>query len=105
MRGPVPPVRIYIHVLLHRLGVIAVNHFNQPYRVVSKVLGLVTHEYTRIVLRRLWKSVRMTAGNSVTMFNLVYPKTVERQVYASGEHNYHPCGRNNIAALECIVQL
>ena len=32
MRGPVPPIRIYIHVLLNRLGVIAVNHFNEPYK-------------------------------------------------------------------------
>ena len=32
MHGPVPPIPIYIHVLLHRLGMIAGNHFNQPYR-------------------------------------------------------------------------
>ena len=39
MRGPVPPIRIYIHVLLHRLGVIAVNHFNEPYRGADRVQG------------------------------------------------------------------
>ena len=26
MRGPVPPIRICIHVLLHRLGELAGNH-------------------------------------------------------------------------------
>jgi len=35
MHGPVLPIRIYIHVLLHRLGVITGNHFNQPYRVTE----------------------------------------------------------------------
>ena len=40
MRGPVPPIQIYIHVLLHRLGVIAGNHFNQPYRGADGVWHL-----------------------------------------------------------------
>jgi len=39
MHGPVLPIRIYIHVLLHRLGVITGNHFNQPYRVIGRVWG------------------------------------------------------------------
>ena len=42
MRGPVPPIRIYIHVLLQRLGVIAGNHFNGPYKVTERVLSLVS---------------------------------------------------------------
>ena len=42
MHGPVQPIRIYIHVLFHRLGAIAVNHFNQPYRGADRVLGLVS---------------------------------------------------------------
>ena len=42
MRGPVPPIRIYIHVLLQRLGVIAGNHLNEAYRVTEGVLGLVS---------------------------------------------------------------
>ena len=40
MRGPVPPIRIYIHVMLHRLGEIAVNHFNQPYRGAGRGVAL-----------------------------------------------------------------
>ena len=32
MRGLVPPIRIYIHIGFCRLGGIAVNQFNQPYR-------------------------------------------------------------------------
>jgi len=39
MRGPVLPIRIYIHVLLHRLGEISVNHFNGPYRVTEGGCG------------------------------------------------------------------
>ena len=42
MRGPVPPIWIYIHEVLHRLGGIAGNHFNQPYRGTDRVLGLVS---------------------------------------------------------------
>ena len=42
MRGPVPPIRIYIYVLLQRLGVIAGNHFNGPYKVTERVLSLVS---------------------------------------------------------------
>ena len=42
MRGPVPPILIYIHIGSHTLGEIAVNHFNQPYRGADRVLGLVS---------------------------------------------------------------
>jgi len=41
MHGPVLPIQVYIHVLLHRLGVVAGNHFNGPYRVTEGVLGFV----------------------------------------------------------------
>jgi hypothetical protein len=40
MHGPVPPIQIYIHVLLHKLGMIAGNHFNGPYRVTDRVQHL-----------------------------------------------------------------
>jgi hypothetical protein len=39
MRGPVPPILIYIHVREHTLGEIAGNHFNQPYRGTEGVWG------------------------------------------------------------------
>ena len=29
------PTYVYIHVQIHRLGKIAVNHFNQPYRLTD----------------------------------------------------------------------
>ena len=45
MRGPVPPILIYIHVLLHRLGVIAGNHFNGPYRVTEGVWFSMNQRY------------------------------------------------------------
>ena len=28
---------VYIHIQIHRLGEIAVNHFNQPYRVTDRL--------------------------------------------------------------------
>ena len=31
------PTYVYIHEQIHRLGKIAVNHFNQPYRVTDRV--------------------------------------------------------------------
>ena len=34
------PTYVYIHVSLHRLAKIAVNHFNQPYRVTYGVWDL-----------------------------------------------------------------
>jgi hypothetical protein len=34
---PYPPTYLIIYVLLHRLGEIAVNHFNQLYRVTAGV--------------------------------------------------------------------
>jgi hypothetical protein len=37
MHGPVPPMRIYIHIGFNRLGEIAGNHFNQPYRVTDRL--------------------------------------------------------------------
>ena len=48
MRGPVPPMRIYIHVLLHRLGVMAgyrryewkCNALNLKSRKADQRLGL-----------------------------------------------------------------
>jgi len=32
--GPIP---VYIHVQIHRLGKIAVNHFNRPYSITDGV--------------------------------------------------------------------
>ena len=37
MHGPMPPSPIYIPLLLRRLGMIARNHFNQPYRGADRV--------------------------------------------------------------------
>jgi hypothetical protein len=31
------PTYVYIHVEDHRLGEIAVNHFNEPYRVTDRL--------------------------------------------------------------------
>ena len=40
MRGQVPPLKVYIHVLLNRLGEISVNHFYQPYKVTESLIAL-----------------------------------------------------------------
>ena len=42
MLGPVPPMRVCIHIGSHTLGEIAGNHVNQPYRCAEGVLGLVS---------------------------------------------------------------
>ena len=40
MRGPVPPIQVYIHIGSHRLGETVVNHFNGPYRGADRVWHL-----------------------------------------------------------------
>ena len=37
-----PTYLLYIHIGSHTLGGISGNHFNQPYRVTDRVLGLVS---------------------------------------------------------------
>ena len=59
MRGPVPPIQIYIHVLLHRLGVIAGNHFNGPYRVTEGVWYLGESQIPMLSLETLCESSRV----------------------------------------------
>ena len=59
MRGPVPPIQIYIHVPLHRLGGIAGNHFNQPYRVTDGVKHLSESTDTYALLETLCESPRV----------------------------------------------
>ena len=59
MRGPVPPILIYIHVLLHRLGVIAGNHFNGPYRVTEGCSTWVSQQIPMASLETLCESSRV----------------------------------------------
>ena len=40
--GTIPTYVPIIYMLLHRLGVISGNHFNQPYRVNDGMLGLIS---------------------------------------------------------------
>ena len=50
MHGPVPPIQIYIHVLLHRLAKISGNHFNGPYRVTETVKSFLERDFITIYL-------------------------------------------------------
>ena len=59
MHGPVPPIRIYIHVLLHRLGGIAGNHFNKPYKGTEGVWHLSESQDTYASLETLCESPRV----------------------------------------------
>jgi hypothetical protein len=61
MRGPVPPIRIYIHGVLHRLGEIAGNHFNEPYRGTEGCGALVIQKGdTCASLKALCESSRVS---------------------------------------------
>jgi hypothetical protein len=54
---PYPPTYLIIYVLLNRLGEIAVDHFNQLYRVTAGVRVLVFQsEYLNMVRGAMWKS-------------------------------------------------
>ena len=61
MHGPVPPIQVYIHIGFNRLGEIAGNHFNEPYRGTEGCGALVLQPgNTYASLKALCESSRVS---------------------------------------------
>ena len=106
MRGPVPPIQVYIDVLLHRLGGIAGNHFNQPYRVTDRAWHLSESQGdTYASLETLCVSARVGRLCAYDVVKTATPtSTTTSDTLAIGGTIFMTFGLGGLPSLDCFVK-
>ena len=107
MRGPVPPIQVYIDVLLHRLGGIAGNHFNQPYRVTDRAWHLSESMggYLCIAKDSVWGVVRVGRLCAYDVVKTATPtSTTTSDALAIEGTIFITFGLGGLPSLDCFVK-
>ena len=97
--------RLYVHRICNRLAKIAVNHFNQPYKVTDRLWPLSESTVTFASIETLSESPRVCR---LCVYDVVkiaaHTSTIKSDVLAIGGTIFITFGLGGLPSLACFVK-